>query len=486
MPSPNHGNKSIKINAVLNVIYQCSTILFPLIIYPYISRVLGNDNFGRYSFAYSIVEYGLVFAMLGIPTYMVREGAKVRENQTAIKDITTEVFTISLLSMSISLSILLITVFLVPRIKVEGILIAVLCTNIVFYVLGRDWLNTIFEDFFYITVRYIVFKFLSMILILTLVKKPEHLYRYAVITVLSESGGYLMNLFYTQRYVPLSVTFRINLKRHLKPLLLLFCSTLAIRIYIQSDITLLGFMRTDAEVGVYSLASRVYSVIKAVLNAVIMVTIPRLSLYIGNNDSKSYNELLSKLKAALITLILPCVVGAFTLSKNVMLIMGGESYSYGYRAFEILCISLLFAVFGCYYAQGILVPNQREDKFLICTSVSAVLNIILNLFAIKRFGIEGAALTTLLAEMAIMISCKYYSGGLFLQKDQKDILFPVVFGCIMIFAVCKLIHLLSLNVFAETVCCIMISVILYSAILYFGGNWLARDILRAIQKKVRR
>ena len=222
--------KSLKVNAVLNVIKQCSTAFFPLITYPYISRVLGSDNFGRISFASSIIEYGMVFAALGIPTYILREGAKVRDKKDEIKQMTSEVFTLSIITMLIVICTIVFLMIVSPRLKVESLILSILSFNIVFSILGRDWINTIYEDYLYITVRYIVLKILSLFFIFIFVKSSEHYLRYAMIMLFSESGGYIANMFYTRRYVPFALTLKPNIRKHLKSLLLLFCSTLAVRI----------------------------------------------------------------------------------------------------------------------------------------------------------------------------------------------------------------------------------------------------------------
>ena len=132
--------KSLKVNAVLNVIKQCSTAFFPLITYPYISRVLGSDNFGRISFASSIIEYGMVFAALGIPTYILREGAKVRDKKDEIKQMTSEVFTLSIITMLIVICTIVFLMIVSPRLKVESLILSILSFNIVFSILGRDWI----------------------------------------------------------------------------------------------------------------------------------------------------------------------------------------------------------------------------------------------------------------------------------------------------------------------------------------------------------
>lgn len=479
----NLSNKSIKVNAILNITKQCSSILFPFIIYPYISRILGSENFGRVSFANSIVEYGIVFATLGIPIYVVREGSKIRENRSALEKMTIEVFSISLFSMLFSIIAITTLTFYLPRLNKDKILIFILSLNIIFSVIGRDWVNTIYEDYFYVTIRYIIFKILALILILVFVKKPEHFIRYAIITLVSDSGGYIANLLYTRKYISFAITIHLNLKKHLKPLMFLFCSTLAVRIYIQSDITILGIIKTDAEVGVYSLASKIYSVIKSVLNAIIFVTIPRISYYLGNKKHLEYTQLLTKLKDVLSTLIFPCIIGAISLGKNIMLIMGGNNYAYGYQAFDILCVALLFAVFGCYYSQAILIPNKEEKKYFLCTFISAIFNIVLNLFVIPVMGIEGAAITTLCAEFIIMLSCRYFAKKIYLEKNINSP-WPIVIGCITIIITCTLVCLSSLNVLIKTGLSIIISIPLYFLILYFGKNTIIVDSINLVFAKI--
>lgn len=476
---------SIKVNALLNVIRQCSNVIFPLILYPYITRVLGAANLGKYTFSLSVVEYAGIFALLGIPTYVVREGARVRENKEQIEKLTSELFTFSLICMILSVAVLYLLTMFVPKLNSNLILIFILSANVITNVLGRDWILTIYEDYLFISLRYIILKLIALILILIIVKQPEDYVKYALINLISDSGGYILNIWYTQRYIPLRITLHPNIKKHIRPIMYLFCTTLAVKIYIESDIMLLGFMRTEAEVGIYGVASKVYSVVKSVLNAIILVAIPRLSLYLGNQQSTEYRKLLKDLKSVLMVLIFPSIVGAVCLSSNIMLIMGGADFVSGASAFRILCIALFFAVMGCYYAQGVLVPNRGEKYFFISTFVSAAVNIILNFICIPLWGISGAAITTLIAEGLILFTCRYFSRQ-YTQIETASGLIPVLLGCILIAAVCMGVKMLNLSLTIETVLCIIVSAAVYAAVLFAGKNPLAVSVLNAMKSRFKR
>lgn len=473
--------KSIKTNAALNVIKQCCSVLFPLILYPYITRILGSAQFGRISFAVSIIEYGIILAALGIPTYAVREASRIRDDKEKSITITSQVFSISLLSLFMTLVLLFVCVLFIPRLRQDWLLYSILSINIVSFIIGRDWINTIYEDYFYISIRFIVFKLISLILIFIFVKNSSDFLKYAIITVVADSGAYLFNIIYTQKYLPYKITNKIDFKKHLKPILYLFCTTVAVKIYIQSDITILGLFRSESEVGVYSLATKIYSVIKALLNAIIFVTIPRVSYYLGNKDLNSIEKLLFELKETLIVLVFPCVVGAILLSNNIVYLMGGKEFIQGTSAFVILTLSLYFAVLACYYAQAVLIPFRLEKKYFIFTSISALVNIALNIALIPLWGINAAALTTFLSEFIIFSTCRHEAISCLRVSNRIDYL-PVIIGCILISIICYTINLLSLNVIVSTIIAFCLSVFVYFVVLLVFKNSLAVSIVNRIRR----
>lgn len=477
--------KSVKTNAILNIIKQSCNVFIPLITYPYVSRTLGAENFGKYSFSSSFTGIIMVFATLGIETYAVREGSRIRDDKKAISKFSSEIYSINLIAMLLSVAAMIMLVCCVPRFNKNSILTYILSINIITFVTGRDWINSIYEDYFYITIRYILFQLISLILIFTLVHNSDDYILYTCITVVANSGGYIANFFYTKRYVPLKITTKLNLKKHLRPIIYLFGVALAIQIYIQSDVTILGFFRSDKEVGIYSLASKVYTIIKGLLNAVIMVVLPRLSNYLGRNDEKSYNNLLMKLKNALYAFVFPCVVGLFFESKNVMRLIGGNEFTAGSTTLKLLCIALIFAVFGCYYAQGVLVPNRREKYFLIATIIAAVENIALNIIIIPYLGMEGAAITTVLAEMIVMLYSLYHSRDIINRDSKKDII-SVIIGCLVIGAICLFVEMRSINYIVKLILSIGLSVIIYASILILLKNQIMLESLQFLLKRIKR
>lgn len=402
---------SLKTNALLNAIKQCCTIIFPLITFPYVSRVFGSESYGRYNFGYSYVSYFILLAALGIAPYAIREGSRMREDKGNITKFSSELFSINVITMIFSYAILLLSLAFWRKLDTYMVVILVHSIAIVFNTIGTDWINSIYEDFKYITIRYILFQCIAVILMFVFVKTPRDYIIYAGINVFANSGANLLNLVYTRKYVKIRFTVRLNLRQHLAPLVMLFGNALAVTIYVNSDITLLGIYKSDIDVGVYSVAAKIYNIIKQVLNAIIVVIIPRVAYYLGKKDFYKYNKLLNTTLNVLVFLIIPAIFGMYALAKEIVLVVGGDDYALAEVPLQVLCIALCFSVLACFFSNAILIVNKLEKFALLATLISAVVNVLLNVLFIPKWGIVGASITTAIAEFIVLTISIGYSKG---------------------------------------------------------------------------
>lgn len=191
--------KSLGLNALLNGIRTVLNTLFPLITFPYISRVLSVENVGKYNFALSVIQYFLLIAALGISTYAVREGTKFRDDKKKFSIFANEIFTINIISTIIAYILLVFTVAAVPKFKDYAVIIAVFSIEILFTTIGTEWIYSIYEEYAYITIRSIIFKVISIILLFLLVKKPDDYIVYAGITVFANAGSNILNFIHAKK-----------------------------------------------------------------------------------------------------------------------------------------------------------------------------------------------------------------------------------------------------------------------------------------------
>lgn len=451
--------KSIKKNVLFNIVRQCGSIIFPLITYPYILRVLGAENYGKFSFADTIVGYLLLLATLGIPTYAVREGARIRDDRAKIQKLTNEIYTINILSLLVAMTMLLL-LFFIHKIGTEKELYLILSLGIIFNVIGRDWVNTVFEDFEYLTIRYLLFHFLGIVLIYCFVRKADDYLLYAGIIVIINSLGYVFNFIHTRKKVAYRFCCIKDIFPHIKPIFYLFGISIMIKIYVNSDITVIGIVCGDRETGIYSLVSKVYILIRSLFNAIIMVAIPRLANLLGKDDRNGFCDLLVDLKEIVLSLLLPVVVGTFVMSDEIIQLIGGSEYIAGGTALKILSVTLLFSVFANYYANAIIVLVKKEKIFAIATAIAGLMNYILNFALIPKCGISAAALTTAISELLVMGVCRYYSNKEFDTKVAfSDIAYDfciailVLIGCLICKKIESPVLALSLSVVIGIVVC---------------------------------
>ncbi len=406
-------NKSISKNAFLNIIRVLLSIIFPLITYPYASRIIGVDNIGKVQFGNSLIIFISLIAALGINIYATREGAIVRNDRKKFEKLASELFSINIITTLLAYILLFLILFLFKKFNNYRWLIAIQSISIILTSIGVEWVFQVYEDYFYITIRSIIVHVLAIILLFLFVRNENDYYIYSLITIFSGSGAYLFNIFYVRKYCNLK--FIINkqiIKKHIKNLLILFSNSIAIQIYINSDLLMLGLMTTDYNVGIYGAAVRIYSIIKTLLNAVITVIIPRLTYLSTNNSKDEYQRIICNVIEFCFLFVLPCLIGLFILSKEIILVIFGNKFYESILILKVLSFALIFAVFSNLFANAILITNKKEKYVLISTVIAAAINVILNLFLIPKYFELGAAMTTLIAEITVMLICMYNSRNL--------------------------------------------------------------------------
>lgn len=474
---------SVKKNGLLNIIKTLSSIIFPVITLPYISRTLMPENIGKVNFSVSYVGYFALIASLGITTYGIRECAAVKNEKDKLSKTASELFSINIVTSVISYCLLIISLFLFEKSRNYSTLIIIYSSTIIFTTIGADWLNSAMEDFVYISVRTICFQFLSLILMLLFVKDVDDYIKYIYILAFSTSGANLLNAFYRKRYCKLHFTFHRDMKRHLGPIFLLFVMTLSQTIFNNADITMLGVMRSDFEVGLYSTAYKVTNVISQVVQSIIFVLIPRLSTYFAQERYDEINILLRKLLQFNIGLGLPITVGIIMLSDDIMYLVGGDAYLQASSIISVLMLNFLFSlVGGSFLGNAILIPSKKEKYYMLVCSITAVINIILNYLLIPDFGALGAAIATAINGLLIFILLLVKRNKKIAIASLDSVFIAPVIGCGIIVIVCLIFQGLG-SIWLRLILSISMSIMFYTVVLIMFKYDLLMDVILPILNK---
>ena len=475
---------SLVLNAALNSMNSILSIIFPLITYPYVTRILQAENLGKVNFASSNIGYFSLIAVLGISSYARREGVFFRDDRTKFNRFTSELFTLNLITTVFSVLMLALACFAVPKFHDYTLLFAIYGTTIVFSTLGVEWIYGVHEDYLYITARSVIMQIVSLVLMFVLVRKSEDFYMYAAINAFASVAPNIFNFFHCKKYVDLKLCR--NLKRafsHIKACLVFFSSSIASSIYSNIDTTMLGFFASDFYVGIYAVAVKIYVMIKTVLSAVTSVMIPRLTSYIANGEKEEFNKLISTVFKLLWTFLLPVMLGLILVSNEVIWLISGPGYEGAVSALQILSFAIFFAMFATVINGSILIPHKQEKNALKTTIGAAVVNLITNFVAIPLFLQNGAAATTVLAECVVMAIGWHYARKLVKLSNMRKTILTSLLGCVAIGAVCFGVQYLPLGLSIQLALKVGGSAIAYATVILLTGNEIAQEGLKAVLKK---
>ncbi len=482
------GNKvlSVKVNAVLNAITQACKIIFSVITFSYSAHVLGANGIGVFQFSSTAVGYFALIASLGIGTYAIREGASLRDNEEKLSAFVAEVFSFNLLTTFVSYLLLILLMIFSEKLKAYNLYILVLSLTILFGTLGVNWINSVFEDYLYLTVRYIIIQALSIVLLFLFVKTEKALLAYTAINVFARSGGDVLNFFHIRKRVKIRLTRKIDIKRHIRPMLILFASDVAVTIYVSSDITILGLYKGDEEVGIYSTAANIYNIVKRIVYSFVTVLLPRFSYLLRDSITKETKKLYNRVMDTNFLIAMPATVGIMCVGKQLIRVMAGEEYTSGYMSLCILCFAIVMVAYSNLFCMCVVIPKKMDYVVMISSVLPAILNIVLNIIFIPRFGLEAAAYTTVIAEFTVVILYYYFANKVIKGKVTLSNVVSTSVGCIGIFLICNFLSLKAYGDVIELAVKIVLSMAGYVLILIACRNEYAVVFCKEMIKKLKR
>lgn len=476
---------SIKNNVVLNYINTLASIVFPLITFPYAARILLPEGIGLVNFQNSIIGYISLLCSLGIPLYAVREVARVRDNIEERNKVTVEITILSLLLAIGGYVIVFAVGEFVPQINAHLKLFYILSLTIIFTALGVNWFYTAIEDFKFITIRGLFIRCLFVIALFVFVKTKDDLLIYGIVTVGSTVGNNVINFIHLRKYISL---FQVDWKhldifRHLKPALGIFVLNLSTSIYVQLNPVLLGFLSDNVQVGYFTAGSKISHIILTVVTSMATVLLPRVSNLVQKHEKERFNQLITKVYHYYMALAVPFTIGLIVLAVPLTLVLCGKSfYDASYVVGITAPIVILISITNIIGIQ-VLYPYGKENYVTYSTIGGAVINLILDIPLILWCGSIGASISTVIAELTVLIiQVRLGKGYIPFRYLDKNIRLYIVASVIMaIFVVTS--ETLFDKPITQLLIPTCIGVLVYSCILYYKKDEILNDILRYLKIK---
>ena len=451
--------KSLTLNFLMNIVLTMSSFLFPLITFPYASRILLPEGMGKISFATSFISYFNIVAQLGIPVYGIRVCAQVRDNRDELSRTVRELFLINLVMDIITYLFFVCALFGVPRLRQEKPLFIIISLTIWFQTIGMEWLYKALEKYTYITIRSVIFKLIAVIAMFLLVRQQSDYLYYGAVTILAASASNIFNFIHVHRYVDTRKKQVLNWKRHLKPVLVFFAMSCATTVYTHMDTVMLGFVQSDTEVGYYGAAVKVKAVLVSVVTSLGTVLLPRVSYYVENGKKEEFYKIVEKALNFVFLISIPLCLYFMLFAEESVRLLAGEAYAAAVLPMQIIMPTLI--LIGLTNVMGIqmMVPMGKEKYVFYSEVAGAIVNFVLNMFLIPHLASVGAALGTLAAEMVVWLVQYHVLRGE--VKGMYQQMHYALFGCAAILSGAAVLRVRKMDMH-------VVLILAVSALLYFG------------------
>lgn len=474
---------SIKRNFIYNMLLGISRVVFPLITAPYVSRVLEPDGIGLFNFANTLAGYFAMFGALGIPYYGIREIAKIGNNKEEQTLFVSEIISISVIATIFSTIVFIASLYFIPQLNENYAIF--LIAGIVLYItpFRVDWFFSGLEEFGYITFRSLIIKTLGVVLLFIFVREKDDLIDYIWLGVLTTILNELWN--YVKLYKRgIRPRFTLTGKRHLKPLLVLFSSTIAISIYTVLDTLMLGFLSDYTEVGYYNCATHISKAILPIVTSLAAVVLPQVAVMKEGQRWVEINGLMNKSFSIVGFMAFPIMFGIIAIAPTFTPLFFGQQFYGAILPLQIVMITIVAIGFSNLTGIQILLGFGFDKYFLYSVLTGTITNFSLNLTLIPAYGAVGAACASVVAEILIVIVMMWYVYHKTpIRFDcRKEIIIDFVLGGTFVIAYLLISRFVTgwFLVFLFMLVCIT----WYLAVQYMLGNSSEVIILNIIKNKI--
>lgn len=476
---------SLGVNLSFNLILSLSTILFPIIIFPYVSRVLGPEGVGKVQFVISFTQYFILIAALGTPVYGIREVSKISHDPVGLKKIFTILLSLNIITSVVLCILFIIIILCVPTLRVDLKFYLISGINILLSFSSIDWFFSGIQKFKVIALRSLIVKVIFLLILFLLVRDRADILPYLFVVVGASLLNNVYNIFSARKYFDLSLINKSDFNVHLKPLLFIFSSIVIASVYSALDTVLLGFIKGYTDVGYYSAASRLVKAGIPILTALSSVLLPQLTQSFRNKESERINELINKGFSYVVLLGIPITVGLIALSSEIIVFFSGNEFFEASLTLKIMAPVALIIGISTVWLVLILSPNSKDKEGVISASAGLIMSLVLNSILIPKYGHVGAAISNLFSEFAVMCFFIYFASKVIKYKFDWKFFFQCLFVSLMFFPIIYCVKLSALTGVMVLLVCILACAFFYiTTALFFVKNKLIADSILTIKQKI--
>ncbi len=388
--------KNLAYKGVLTI----SNYIIGFVTFPYISRVFGVETLGLINFVDNTTNYFLLFATMGIGMLGVREIAAVKNNPSERDKVFSNILGLNLCFTVATLCIYLLVVALVPKLSQYAELFYIGAAKILFSAFLVEWFFTGIEDFKYITLRSVAVKTAYVIAVFVFVRQKEDYVLYFLLTIGIVVINSIINLLHVRQHINI-ICSELLKTRYLKSNISLGIYSIMTSMYLTFNVMYLGLVSDNTQVGYYTTAFKLYTVVLGLFNAFCNIMLPRMSALLAEGDYNRYHILLQKSFSLIARFSIPMIVGGIILAPQVIYLLSGPGYEGAILPMRIIIPAILLVCIAFVVVLQILIPMKRDKILLTASICGATTSIIINIFIVPHLQSIGSAIVLICAELAV-------------------------------------------------------------------------------------
>lgn len=401
--------KNLSTNIIFSIMTQVAAFLTPLIISPYISRVLTAELIGIYSYILANSSYFVLVELIGLPLYGTIKCAAIRDDKQELSKMFWEIMLLKMLLMIVNLVIYVYFFVITGEIQYRKLYLIVLC-NLIANGIDVTWILNALEEFRIVAIRSIIVRIVNLVAIILLVKSEDDFYIYVVIMQMTTLVSYIVVWPLLKGKIFGIKDVKINIFRHLKPSMIYFIPGVINTIYSATDKTILGVLGEDVyEIGVYEQANKISQLFMNMVTAISNVLLPRITYLYHNDKDGQADKLLNMILKMVFLATVPIVAGLVLVSDVFVPVFFGAGYEKTIILLKILSFNILFVTLSNFLGQQCLIARNRQMQYNIAICIGSVINIVLNIMLVKNYQSVGVSVASVIASMFNFLVILYQS-----------------------------------------------------------------------------
>lgn len=430
---------SLKKNIIYSSILTISGYLFPLLTFPYVTRVLGVNNIGICNFVDSIVHYFIIFSMMGVTTVGIREVAKTKSNQEELSKTYSSLIVLNLLFTFTAIGMLFLCTLFVSKLQCYSELFYIGAAKILANSLLIEWLYKGLENFRYITVRTVVVRSIYVLSVFLFVKEADDYDIYFFLTTMMFVVNAVVNVAYSRNFVDFSLR-NISFSPYIKPYIVLGVYMILTNLYTTFNVMYLGFATDETQVGYYTTATKLYAIIMSFFSAFTGVMMPRMSSLLSEGKFEDFRRLTTKSVEALMAFAMPMILISEICAPQIITFIAGTGYEGSIMPMRIVMPLMLIIGYEQIIILQMLTPMKKDSAIFANSIIGASVGVLFNILLVSQFGSTGTAIVWVVSEISVLISAQFFVTKYIGYKMPILAFIKRLFLAIPIIGVCWLVN----------------------------------------------